>query len=68
MVRKGFERKCYISALEHVKMLILSSYVLLACKNAIYKYGLDELVRCILSFSFWAKELYIWGLKCARKV
>ena len=29
----------YISALEHVRMLILSSYVFLACINAIYKYG-----------------------------
>ena len=28
-----------ISALEHVRMLTLSSYVLLACINAIYKYG-----------------------------
>ena len=27
------------SALEHVRMLILSIYVLLARKNAIYKYG-----------------------------
>ena len=35
-----FEHGCYISALEHVRMLILSSYVLLACINTIYKYGL----------------------------
>ena len=34
-----FEHGCYISALEHVRMLILSSYILLACINAIYKYG-----------------------------
>ena len=34
-----FEHGCYISALEYVRMLILSSYVLLACINAIYKYG-----------------------------
>ena len=34
-----FEHECYISALEHIKMLILSIYVLLACINAIYKYG-----------------------------
>ena len=32
------ERGCYISALEHVRMLILSIYVLLACINAIYIY------------------------------
>ena len=29
----------YISALEQTRMLILSSYVLLACINTIYKYG-----------------------------
>ena len=34
-----FEHGCYISALEHVRMLILSSYVLLACINAVYKYS-----------------------------
>ena len=34
-----FEHGCYISALEHVRMLILSSYVLLSFKKAIYKYG-----------------------------
>ena len=34
-----FENGCYISALEHVRMLILGSYVLPACKNAIYKCG-----------------------------
>ena len=28
-----FELKCYISALGNVKVLILSSYVLLACIN-----------------------------------
>ena len=33
-----FEHGCYISALEHDRMLILSSYVLLACTNATYKY------------------------------
>ena len=33
-----FEHSCYISALGHVRMLTLSSYVLLACINAIY-YG-----------------------------
>ena len=39
--RRGcrFELGCYISALEHVRMLILSSNVILACINAIYKYG-----------------------------
>ena len=30
-----FEHGCYISALEHVRMLTLSSYVLLACINLI---------------------------------
>ena len=34
-----FEHGCYISALEHIRMLILSSYILLACINTIYKYG-----------------------------
>ena len=28
----------YMSALEHVRMLVLSNYFLLACTNAIYKY------------------------------
>ena len=39
--RRGyyFEHVSYISALEHIMMLILSSYVLLACINIIYKYG-----------------------------
>ena len=39
--RRGyyFEQGCYISALEHVWMLILSSYVLLAGKNAVNKYS-----------------------------
>ena len=34
-----FEHGCYISALEYVRMLILNSYVPLACINAVYKYG-----------------------------
>ena len=34
-----FEHGCYISALEHIRILILSSCVLLACINTIYKYG-----------------------------
>ena len=35
-----FEHGCYISALEHnIRMLLVSIYVLLACKNIIYKYG-----------------------------
>ena len=44
------EHRCYISALEHISMLILNSYVLLACINTI----LGDLVRCIglLSFNF----------------
>ena len=50
-------------------MLILSSYVLVACINTIYKNGhLGDLVRCVLSFNFWAQELYIRGLKHAGKV
>ena len=35
----NFEHGCYISALEHVRMLILSSHVVLACINPVYKYG-----------------------------
>ena len=56
------EPGCYISALEHIRMLILNVYVSLACINTISKYGhacLGDLVRCILSFTFWAQELYI---------
>ena len=34
-----FEHRRYISGLEEIKMVILSSYVLLACIKAIYKYG-----------------------------
>ena len=34
-----FEHGCHISALEHIKTLKLSSYVLLACINTIYEYG-----------------------------
>ena len=34
-----FEHGCYISALAHIRMLILSIYVLLESKNTIYKYG-----------------------------
>ena len=30
---------CYISALAHIRVLILSIYVLLEYINAIYKYG-----------------------------
>ena len=55
-----FELGCYISPLEHIKMLIFSSYILLACKNTIYKYGhACGLVRFMLSFNFWAQEPYI---------
>ena len=32
-----FEHCCYISALKHVRKLTLSSYILIACINAIYK-------------------------------
>ena len=44
-----FEHGCYIPALKQVRMLILNSYVLLACINVIYKYGhaWDDLVRCL---------------------
>ena len=48
--RRGiiFEHGCYISSSERFRMLMLSSYVLLACINAIYKYGHAwELVRCV---------------------
>ena len=31
-----FVHGCYISALEHIRMLILSIYVFLACINTIY--------------------------------
>ena len=34
-----FEHGCYISALAHIKILILSICVLLECINTIYKYG-----------------------------
>ena len=34
-----FEHGCYISALAHIRMLILSIYVLLECIKTIYKYG-----------------------------
>ena len=34
-----FEHGCYIPALEHITMLILSIYVILACINIIYKYA-----------------------------
>ena len=34
-----FEHGCYISALAHIRMLILSINVLLECINKIYKYG-----------------------------
>ena len=35
----SFEHGCYISALAHIRMSILSIYVLLECINKIYKYG-----------------------------
>ena len=34
-----FEHGCYISAMAHIRMLILSINVLLECINKIYKYG-----------------------------
>ena len=48
--------------LAHIRMLILSNYVLLESKNTIYKYGHADhadLVRCILTFNFGAQELYV---------
>ena len=53
-------RECCISALEHVRILKLSSYVLLACINAFYKYGpLVRFSHMYINFHFWAQELYI---------
>ena len=55
-----FEHRCYISALEDVRVLVLSSYVLQACINAILIWSrLGDLVTCILSFNFLAQELNI---------
>ena len=55
-----FWHGCYISALAHIRMLILSICVILECINTIEKYGhARDLVRCILSLGFWAPELYI---------
>ena len=34
-----FEHGRYISAFEHIRMVIFSSNVLLACINTIYKHG-----------------------------
>ena len=34
-----FEHGCYISALEQIRKLLLSNYVLLACITPIYNYG-----------------------------
>ena len=64
-----FKPGCHIPALAHIRMLILSRYVLLACINALFKLShLGELVRYILVFNFWTQDLYTSGLKCARKV
>ena len=44
------------------------------CSSIVYKHilqiwsRLGDLVRCILSFNFWAQALYILGLKRVRKV
>ena len=56
-----FEHGCNMSALEHVNMLILCSYVLLVCVNPFFinMVTLGFLVRRILSFNFVAQELYI---------
>ena len=35
----NFEHGRYISALTHIKMVILSIYVLLECINKMYNYG-----------------------------
>ena len=48
-----FGLRHYITALGHVRWLILSNYVLLACINQTDKYlsRMGDLVRCILSFN-----------------
>ena len=42
----NFEHGCYILALEHVRILVLSGYVFLACINAIYKCDLKTTQFC----------------------
>ena len=51
-----FEHGCYISALAHIRMLMLSICVLLECiKHNLYILSrLVDLGRCILSVNFWA--------------
>ena len=50
-----FEHGCHISALKQVRMLILSSYVLLASINPIYKYSifwLRSLMHVLIRHSY----------------
>ena len=48
-----FYHGLYVSALEHIRMLILSSYVLLACTNRIYKNGHAwGIIEMIIKFQF----------------
>ena len=57
-----FEHGYFISALEHVRMLILRDNVLLACINAVDKLiwsRLADLVIRILRYNFWVQELII---------
>ena len=50
------EHGCYISALEYVRMLILSTYVLLASINTTDKLSrFGDLASCMLSFNFGVK-------------
>ena len=54
-----FRYRRYISGLEHIRILILSSYFLLACINTIYKYG--------HAFFPKKKSIYISLLYCGIK-
>ena len=54
-----FEHWRHISALGHIRMVIFSTYVLLACINTIIWPRLGDLVKCISIFNFGAQELYI---------
>ena len=60
-----FEHGCYISALEHARMLILTSYVLLACTNNIqYKqyiniFTLGGFSEPYMKFQFFDQGIHI---------
>ena len=66
-----FEHGCYISALEYVRMLILSSYVLLACINTIYKYGHAWVILLgwfsEIKFLFWLRSSIFEVWKVLRR-